>query len=79
MTAPQKPRVEIVRGDPTPEEVAALVAVLLAARAHESVSGGGVPGPSAEPVRKKWANPAHGMRRGLAHGPGAWRSPMLRH
>ncbi|WP_374462277.1 hypothetical protein [Microtetraspora sp. AC03309] len=55
------------------------MAVLLAARAHESVSGGGVPGPSTEPVRKKWANPAHGMRRGLAHGPGAWRSPMLRH
>ncbi|WP_084516662.1 acyl-CoA carboxylase subunit epsilon [Microtetraspora niveoalba] len=64
----------VVKGDPTPEEVAALVTALV------SVLAASPPAPARRaPVRKKWANPAHGMRMGLPRGPGAWRSAMLRH
>jgi hypothetical protein len=55
---------KVVRGDATPEEVAALVAVL-AAR-----SGGGSVPPE---ERSLWARPQ--VRRALpAPGPGAWRA-----
>ena len=53
----------IVRGDATPEEVAALVAVLAS-------RGGGV---AAAPVTTAWAKPQ--VRRPLpTPGPGAWRA-----
>ncbi|WP_285702421.1 acyl-CoA carboxylase subunit epsilon [Microtetraspora sp. NBRC 16547] len=78
MIDPEALRGEIVRGDPISEEIAALVSALLSAR-HRGVVSRAVPMPSAASARKKWANPAHGMRTGLPHGPGAWRSPMLRH
>jgi hypothetical protein len=55
----------IVRGDATPEEVAALVAVL-AARS-------GAPAEDEAPVRSPWAAPQ--VRRPLPQpGPGAWRA-----
>ncbi|MBG0827983.1 acyl-CoA carboxylase subunit epsilon [Planomonospora sp. ID67723] len=58
----------IVRGDATPEEIAALV-VALASRAT----------PQAEAVRKQanWHNPSHRMRKSLPTGQGAWRSSGL--
>lgn len=57
---------KIVRGDATPEEVAALVAVL-AARAGASA------GDNAPPPRSQWATPQ--VRRPLPQpGPGAWRA-----
>ncbi|HVU71594.1 MAG TPA: acyl-CoA carboxylase subunit epsilon [Mycobacteriales bacterium] len=61
---PERPLLRVVRGDPTPEELAALVAVV-AARA----SGGAEP----EPERPSpWASKAAGLRRPLHPGPGAW-------
>ena len=66
-TEPAQPFLRVVNGDPTPEEVAALVAVLAA-------SGGGTPrrgGPDPE-----WSHPA---RRAAypAPGPGGWRASGL--
>ncbi|NUO99427.1 MAG: acyl-CoA carboxylase subunit epsilon [Nonomuraea sp.] len=59
----------IVRGDATPEEIAAVVAVLAARRrAH------------AEPERPRsqtWRNPARGMRNPGVPGKSAWRVSAL--
>ena len=61
-----RPVLRILRGDATPEEVAALVAVIA------SMSGGTAP---AKPQpRSTWADPARRMRTTLPHGPGAWRA-----
>ncbi len=65
----EKPYLRVVRGDPTPEEIAALVAVL-AARARS--------GSSRPPKqRSAWSDPSRRVRRPLAHGPGAWRASAL--
>ncbi len=53
----------IVKGDPTPEEVAALVAVIA------SLGDGEAPRPK---PRSSWADPARQLRTALPHGPGAW-------
>jgi|tagenome__1003787_1003787.scaffolds.fasta_scaffold20493090_2 hypothetical protein len=61
---------QVVHGDPTPEEIAALVAVL-SARARAAAP--------AEPPRRRsaWSDPARRLRRPLSHGPGAWRTSAL--
>lgn len=65
---------QVVHGDPTPEEVAALVAVLTArARAAAGAAGGVRP----RPRPSVWADPSRRLRRALPHGPGAWRSGAL--
>jgi hypothetical protein len=58
----------VVKGDPTPEELAALTVVLAAA------SGGEAPAPKR---RSLWGQPAAGIRRPLQPGPGAWRASAL--
>jgi hypothetical protein len=58
----------VVRGGATPEQLAALVAVLSAA------SGGEAPA-SGEP-RSTWAAHAAAMRHPVNHGPGAWRTSL---
>ncbi|WP_028635740.1 acyl-CoA carboxylase epsilon subunit [Nocardioides sp. URHA0032] len=66
--AEQQPFLRVIRGDATPEEVAAVVAVLAALRA-----------PAAAParVRPEWNAPHRVVRRTLPHGPGGWRSSGL--
>ncbi|GAA4712229.1 acyl-CoA carboxylase subunit epsilon [Pseudonocardia yuanmonensis] len=59
----------VVKGDPTPEELAALTLVLAAA-----ASGGDEPPPKA---RDLWSTPADRVRRPLEVGPGAWRASAL--
>jgi hypothetical protein len=56
----------VVRGDATPEELAALIAVL--------AGRGSAEGP-AEPARSLWARPV--LRGPLHPGPGAWRASAL--
>jgi hypothetical protein len=58
----------IVRGEPSDEELAALIAVLA-----------GLASAAAQPPvpRSAWANPAHRLRTPLHPGPGAWRSSAL--
>ncbi|MFC5826720.1 acyl-CoA carboxylase subunit epsilon [Nonomuraea insulae] len=59
----------IVRGDATPEEIAALVAVLSTRHAE----------PEAPPVprRQTWRNPARAMRNPVVPGKSAWRMSAL--
>ena len=62
--AAERPLLRVVRGAPTPDELAALVAVV-AARA----SGAAEP----EPARTSpWASRAAQLRQPLRPGPGAW-------
>ncbi|HEX6527796.1 MAG TPA: acyl-CoA carboxylase subunit epsilon [Streptosporangiaceae bacterium] len=58
-----EPFIRIVRGSPTPEEIAALVAVLLA---HDSEDAQRSP---VQRHRSPWANPAHLLRRLRYHRP----------
>jgi hypothetical protein len=67
--APALLRIE--SGDPTDEELAALVAVV-AARA----AGGTSDGRSRE-RRSSWANPARSVRQTHRHGTGGWRASAL--
>ena len=64
----EKPFLQVVRGDATPEEVAALVAVLASLGPAE-----------AEPERRtpEWSAHHRKVRRTLPHGPGGWRSSGL--
>jgi hypothetical protein len=68
LTAPEKPFLQVVKGDATPEEIAALVAVIAS-------MGGGTPA-KPEPA-STWAHPAGRMRTVHRHGPGAWRASGL--
>ncbi|MEP9361774.1 acyl-CoA carboxylase epsilon subunit [Nocardioides sp. CN2-186] len=64
----QQPALRIINGDATPEEVAAVVAVLSA-----------LGGPAA-PARRRtpsWSAPHRLVRRTLPHGPGGWRASSL--
>lgn len=64
----ETPYLRVVRGEPTAEELAALVAVL-AARAVTVA-------PSAR-VRSAWADPARRLGLTSRPGPGAWRRSAL--
>ncbi|MBE3008862.1 acyl-CoA carboxylase subunit epsilon [Microbispora sp. NEAU-D428] len=68
----REPYLSIVRGDATPEETAALVAAL-AARAAARADRPAAP----KTKRGNWRNPAHRLRVGLPHGPGAWRGAFF--
>ncbi|TDD79151.1 acyl-CoA carboxylase subunit epsilon [Actinomadura darangshiensis] len=77
MTADSKPFLQIVRGDPSPEEIAALVAVLTArAGAAAAARNGGAPRTS------RWADRSRLVRNTFAgdlgpRGPGSWRASGL--
>jgi hypothetical protein len=64
----ERPVLRVVRGDATPEEVAALVAVVSALSA-----------PAETPKRRRpeWSAPHRVQRRALPHGPGGWRASAL--
>lgn len=72
-SGPARPPLRVIRGDATPEEIAAIIAVLATA----SGAGDGT-GDSAS-ARSRWAEPASRMRPALAHGRGAWRFSSLPH
>ena len=64
----QRPLLRVVKGDATPEEVAALVAVVAA------LGSGDEPAPRRTP---EWSAHHRKVRRTLPHGPGGWRSSAL--
>ncbi|NEN77048.1 acyl-CoA carboxylase subunit epsilon [Nocardioides zeae] len=67
--APARPLLRVVNGDATPEEVAAVVAVLAAL-------GGGAPAPA--PRRTpEWSAPRRALRGPHHAAPGAWRASGL--
>ncbi|MDO5502330.1 MAG: acyl-CoA carboxylase subunit epsilon [Actinomycetia bacterium] len=68
-TATQRPPLRLVRGDATPEEIAAIVAVVAAS------GGGEAPEPTVRASR--WADPHSRMRQPHSHGRGVWRGSAL--
>ena len=63
-----RPVLRVVRGEPTPEELAVVTALVTTAS-----------GSSAEPVpprRGRWNDPAWQVRRPLRAGPGAWQAAV---
>ena len=68
-TAPVRPLLTVVRGEPTPEQLAALIAVVSA----RAAGSGSTDAPA--PVRPLWNRPQ--LRTPLTHGPGAWRASGL--
>ena len=65
----ERPALRIVRGNPTPEEIAVLTAVV-------SASTGADTEPAAPPARGRWNDPAHQHRQPLLSGPGGWRAAV---
>ena len=68
---PQTPLLRVVKGDPTPEEVAALVGVVSAMAAGAATAGA-----KAAP-RPEWSAHHRKVRGIHRHGPGAWRAHAL--
>ncbi len=61
-----RPILRVVKGDPTPQEVAALVSVVTALASGSRTS---------EPPRtSEWSAPHRRVRGTHRHGPGAWRA-----
>ena len=65
----EQPRV--VTGSPTPEELAAVTAVLAALEAEAAAAP---PAELAVGTASAWSRSQHGLRRPLVRGAGAWRS-----
>lgn len=61
--------VRVVSGDPTPEELAAVIAVLQ--RQADEAAAAGRPEVTVSP-RSGWDASARGLRRPLDHGQGVW-------
>jgi hypothetical protein len=68
----ERPVLRVVRGNPTPEELAALVTVLAAAG-----TSGGDAGPPPTVPGSAWRSRAGSVRQPLPHGPDAWRASAL--
>ncbi len=66
---PQKPALRVVKGDPTPEELAALVAVLAA----RSAAAADAASRARKPVRSEWGHPARAVRGVHRAGADQWR------
>lgn len=64
-----RPVLRIVKGDPSPEELAALTALVSAAGPDA-----GDTAETAPPPRGRWNDPARSHRRPLRPGPGGWRA-----
>jgi hypothetical protein len=60
---------QVVRGAPTPEELATVIAVLAAARAEEEASATGFE----RKLKSSWSRNAAVMRPDIVPGPGQWR------
>ena len=66
-SGPSRPQLRVVRGDPSPEELAALTAVVAVAASSAA--------PEPEPARHGgWSDPARRLRAPLRPGPNAWRA-----
>jgi hypothetical protein len=62
----ERPHLRVVKGDPSDEELAALVAVVASLRVSRSEAP--------EARRSAWSDRRALVREPLAHGPGAWRA-----
>jgi hypothetical protein len=71
--ADEAPFLQVVRGDATAEEIAALVAALTAVAARSSGVDESEPGP----VRNEWNDKARLMRSPVHPSPAGWRRSAL--
>ena len=62
-----RPMLRVVKGNPTPEELAVITAVVTA-------SAGGGESPSKQPQRGRWSDPFDTHQRPWQFGPNGWRS-----
>jgi acyl-CoA carboxylase epsilon subunit len=69
VSAEGQPFLQIVKGDATPEEIAALIAVISARAA--------APAPAPPRRTSAWTDRARLARRPVRPGPGAWRGGSL--
>lgn len=69
-----EPNLQIVRGEASPEEIAALVATLTAIAAARSRAAAEA---KPAPVPSHWNAPARRLRAPLHPAPGAWRRSAL--
>ena len=67
---PVTPMLRVVRGNPTPAEIAAVVSVLAARTSAAGARAGG--GQAETPSR--WNDRSRAVRAPLPHGPDAWRA-----
>ena len=70
MVIDPSPVLRVIRGDATPEEIAAVVAVLLSRPDAD-------PGPPPRRAPSAWADRSRLLRRPLHPGPDAWRRSAL--
>jgi hypothetical protein len=68
--SPKTPPLFLIKGDASPEEVAALTVVL------QSLAGANAPAPERE-VRSEWSAHHRKVRSSYPSGPGGWRSSAL--
>jgi hypothetical protein len=68
-----KPILRVVKGDLTPEELAALVAVI----SVRNAAAANAAARTAPRVRSAWGHPASLARTPHRHGPGVWRRSVL--
>lgn len=68
------PVLQVVSGDPTPEELAALIAVLATKAGAAAATG-----TESDPDRSAWLDRARYLRTTLPHGHGAWRASAWPH
>ena len=61
----EQPQLRVVSGNPTDEELAAIIAVVSAAASSQREDQ--------NPPRSEWASPVWQMRHVLEHGRGGWR------
>ena len=61
--------IQVVSGDPTPEELATVIAVLEAAHAEEAQSTKGFE----RPLKSSWSRNVAQLRHPIVPGPGQWR------
>jgi Acyl-CoA carboxylase epsilon subunit len=66
----QRPHLRVVKGDASPEEVAAVVAVL-------HVIGAAIAAPASSAPRSEWSAQHRKTRATFPAGPGGWRSSSL--
>jgi anthranilate phosphoribosyltransferase len=72
---PGRPTLRVIRGDATDEEIAALLAVLVARKdaGAETTAAAAQASDAAQPI-SAWSDRAAGVRRPISAGPGAWRA-----
>ena len=73
VTEAGRPALRVIRGDATPEEIAAVIAVLLS----RSGAGAGAGAGAAGPRPSAWADRGRQLRRPVFPGPDAWRRSAL--